>query len=453
MCKIQAIKTMKILQTILISLAITICGHAQVGNSFEKPEVGKPMPDFVLHNVTHYKSNTASRADFKGKWLFLDFWFQGCMTCIQSFPSVNAHHKKYKDRLTWMLVGLNDMRFKNTQQFYEKLSAKQGLEMPSAYDSVLAKQWNIYSMPHIFIIDPEGIVRAITGGRDLTSDKIERLLSGEDVAFYPKDIERPDFVVNLASAKETTGGKMLYRSVLCEWNGETQRAGVDLDQLATLPDDFLSKGYSMSMIPLYALYNYAYWGRWSWGCGDNEFYGQVYPRPILEIENKEPFDFDFNFNVGKGTYNYSLAIPLKEMTAHNIKRYMQEDLHRAFKYEVSVEKREMPVWKLIAKDGVAEKLKTKGGKRFATDGSHAVGYTLTNWPVNYLVGSLSYFLEEKIPEPFVDGTGIVGNIDFSIEADMTDFEEVKAKIRKQGLEFVKSTHVFDVIVIKDKVRD
>ncbi|MEI9809773.1 MAG: TlpA disulfide reductase family protein [Bacteroidota bacterium] len=185
------------------------------------PEVGKAMPNFVLNNITHYKTTKAALEDFKGKWLFLDFWFQGCAACIQSFPSVNAHYKKFKDSLNWVLVGLNDQKNnKGTQAFYEKLRAKRNLEMPAAYDSVLSEKWNIYSMPHIVIVNPKGIVHSITSGRDMTSEKIEKLLRGENVTFYPKDIDRPDFKPDdSVSVANATSDKMLYRSVLSAWEG------------------------------------------------------------------------------------------------------------------------------------------------------------------------------------------------------------------------------------------
>jgi peroxiredoxin len=445
------------LRTILLFVWVVMMHgyvNAQV-TPVEKPEVGKPMPEFFLNNITHYKSTTASRSDFKDKWLVLDFWFQGCTACIQSFPSVNAHYKKFKDKLTWILVGLNDQEHnKNAQVFYEKLRAKQGLEMPVAYDSVLNKRWGIHSMPHIIIVNPQGIVHSITGGRDITTEKLERLLQGEDVRFYPKDIERPKFTVDdTVSVADTSGNRVFYRSVLCAWNGEQQKTGAEIERWVTWPKEYLREGYTMSMIPLYALYNYAYWGQWSWDFRDEKLFGHVYPNPVLEIRDTSLFVYNYTDDVGKGTYNYSLTIPVAEVDEETIKRYLQEDLRRAFKYVAVIEKREIPVWKLIAKKGAVEKLRTKGAKQYASSGSHAAGYTLTNWPSNYLIGSLSYFMEERIQDPFVDGTGISGNIDFTIEADMTNLEAIGKALRKQGFDFVKSTQMMEVLVIREPVKD
>ena len=151
------------------------------------PEIGKPIPEFTL-NVHYFKTKSVSINDFKGKWLFLDFWFAGCGACIQSFPSVNSHYKEFRNDLTWLMVGSIGSRFTDTQTLYEKLRAKQNLEMPVAYDSVLVNKWNVHSYPHIIIVDPAGIVHSITSGRDLTTEKIRQLVKGDRVSFYPKEV-------------------------------------------------------------------------------------------------------------------------------------------------------------------------------------------------------------------------------------------------------------------------
>src|SRR6187399_2066730 len=120
-----------------------------------QPQIGKPMPEFTLNNITHYKVKKASLKDFKGKWLFLDFWYSGCAACIHSFSKVNEIHKQFSNDLSWILIGENDSKYNsNIRELYEKFRLKQGLEMPSAYDSILIPKWGVYSFPHIIIVDP-----------------------------------------------------------------------------------------------------------------------------------------------------------------------------------------------------------------------------------------------------------------------------------------------------------
>src|SRR5260221_7153547 len=188
--------TIRIFFTIVVLSLISVLSWAQksLPSDSAKPEVGKPLPDFTLNNVTHFKKRKVSSNDFRGKWLFLDFWFTGCTACIHSFRKVNAFHKEFKNDLNWVMVGINDTKHnKGIQELYEKLRIKQNLEMPVAYDSVLSEKWDVHSMPHIIIVDPSGVVRYITGGRNITAEKIRYLVNGKEVSIYPKGIVSPDF--------------------------------------------------------------------------------------------------------------------------------------------------------------------------------------------------------------------------------------------------------------------
>jgi len=420
-----------------------------------QPEVGKPMPDFTLNNITYYKTKRVSLKDFKGKWLFLDFWFSHCAACIQSFSKVNDLHKQFRNELNWIMVGLNDVKTnKGIQTLYEKFRAKQKLEMPSAYDSILADKWGIHSMPHIIIIDPLGIVRFISGGQDITAQKIRDLVNGKNVSFYPKDRERTEFdakkLMNTTNNNEADD-KLLYRSILTKWFGnERQMAGYELDRYVKLPPQYWKDGWSAAMVPLYALYNFAYLGKWDWDYTDTLLTGKYLPRPVLEIKDSSLFQFDYTVDVGKGTYNYNLTIPASEVTKNNLMSLMQKDLKTVFKYEVSIESRVTPVWKLVANPGAIERLKTKGNKKFTTPGTHAAGFTLTNWPSEILIEELGFYLKERYRgELFVDDTGLTGNIDFTIEADMTNLEDIRKELQRQGMDLVKGEKVMKALIIRD----
>ncbi|MBA4053753.1 MAG: hypothetical protein C0490_03490, partial [Marivirga sp.] len=122
-----------------------------------KPQIGKPLPHFELNHVTHSKKTKVASEEFQGKWLFLDFWFPACIACIKSFPKINALQAKFKDQIQFILVGLNYERYQGIESIYEKLRAKQDLDLVAAYDTTLAVRWEIYSMPHIIVVDPSGI--------------------------------------------------------------------------------------------------------------------------------------------------------------------------------------------------------------------------------------------------------------------------------------------------------
>ncbi len=286
----------------------------------------------------------------------------------------------------------------------------------------------------------------------MTTEKIRDLLNDKEVKFYRKDITRPDFNPNNFSNLETAKKikeTLLYSSILTKWNGEKQNGGYEIDEYVN-QDLYLQQDYRCAMVPLEALYNYAYIGRWDWDHNNPSYYGKFYPKIMLSISDSSLFQYDYQFDVGKGTYNYSLTISDKDITKTKIMTLMQEDLKRVFKFEAVIETRQMKVWSLVAKPGVLKKLKTKGETRFATPGTHEAGFTLKNWPKEFLVGALSFYIKEKYEEPFVDDTGLDENFDFTLKADMENIDDVRKELQKQGLDLVQGTREMKVLVIRDR---
>ncbi len=75
----------------IISIILFFCFN--VNSIFSKdsienslPEIGKPIPSFHLDRVRYFHQQDITEKSFKGKWLFLDFWFTNCKACIESFP-------------------------------------------------------------------------------------------------------------------------------------------------------------------------------------------------------------------------------------------------------------------------------------------------------------------------------------------------------------------------------
>lgn len=58
-------------------------------DSLQHPEIGKPIPEFQLENIGNFKKSKMATADFKGRFVILDFWNKNCVSCVQSFPKLN----------------------------------------------------------------------------------------------------------------------------------------------------------------------------------------------------------------------------------------------------------------------------------------------------------------------------------------------------------------------------
>jgi thiol-disulfide isomerase/thioredoxin len=434
----------------VLSVLVGLTSNAWAQSEFVVPEVGKKMPDLVFKNVRGHTKKTVSVHDFKGKWLFLDFWGLTCGACLQSFPKVNEIQSEFRNDLQYILIGNNGGLFnRGIQKVYERAAKIRNFDLAITYDSALFVKLDISTIPHIYIVDPKGILRFITSGQNMTKERVRELVNGNEVAFYPKEMETSAFGQETLINNQLPAEKVLYISTLTEWNGEAPNPGNDIDVFHNFPEDVKNRGWCASMVPLFELYNYAYLGRASWFFHDNEFYGKIYAHPILEINDSSLFQFDFSDSVGKCTYNYLLKSQPEKLTPEFIMREMQNSLSAAFGYKVSIDEREMPVWKLIANGRASVDLKAKGGKPFFSGGNSVAGFTVRNYTVKNFLSLVTANFQNDDRIAFVDETGITNSIDFQIDTDMTDYESVRKKLREHGLDLVKRSTRMKVVVIRD----
>lgn len=96
--------------------------------------------------------------DFKGQWVYLDFWASWCAPCRQSFPWMNTLHDRFAPRgLQIVAVGLD----KTAERMSAFLKATQPRfcilwDAPSAW----AEKLQISSMPSSVLIRPDGQIGA-----------------------------------------------------------------------------------------------------------------------------------------------------------------------------------------------------------------------------------------------------------------------------------------------------
>ncbi|MCW3117506.1 MAG: TlpA family protein disulfide reductase, partial [Chitinophagaceae bacterium] len=101
---------------ILILLACVTYAKAQ-STSGPEPEVGKRCPDFTFDKIDFYWKKKVTLDDFRGKWLYLDFWDKNCSSCIASFPTINQEQKDLKDSIQFVMVTYEDKENEHRKMF------------------------------------------------------------------------------------------------------------------------------------------------------------------------------------------------------------------------------------------------------------------------------------------------------------------------------------------------
>ena len=120
----------------------------------EVVNVGDLMVDGDLYDV---KGNLHHLSEFKGKYILLDFWSQGCGPCLQSFPEIKEVAESYKEGL--VIVSINSDPKDRWLDFIERkgLTGNQWNELAKGATG-LAAVYQVTGIPHYVMISPEGVV-------------------------------------------------------------------------------------------------------------------------------------------------------------------------------------------------------------------------------------------------------------------------------------------------------
>ncbi len=75
-------------------------------NQMKKVQPGEPALDFAFPNV---EGDTVRLSDFKGKYVFLDFWASWCSPCLEEFPDMAELYKRLDtNEIEFVGIGLDE---------------------------------------------------------------------------------------------------------------------------------------------------------------------------------------------------------------------------------------------------------------------------------------------------------------------------------------------------------
>ena len=92
-------------------------------------------------------------ADFRGRWVIVNFWASWCAPCLLEMPELQTFHEQHADRATVIGINFEDLPASELRLFTERL----GVTFPIALGAARpVPGLAVQGLPTTFLIDPSG---------------------------------------------------------------------------------------------------------------------------------------------------------------------------------------------------------------------------------------------------------------------------------------------------------
>ncbi|MES2378463.1 MAG: TlpA disulfide reductase family protein [Bacteroidota bacterium] len=398
-------------------------------NSYaQEVRVGQVVPNVRFKQIINYTRTTARLSDFKGKWVILDFWGTFCGSCIEAFPKMQGLQDKFGSQLQILLVDTHPSKhetravvIKSLEAYKKRTGNKLTMPVP-LFDTVLNAYFPHTSVPHEVIIDPKGVVRAITEEAAITEEKIAALLKGQQVKLMLKDDHR-SFDKNMPLLVNDNGGPgdaFFFRSVFTGYlRGVPATGGIRSD--------------TVHHRQWYYLYNHLF----------TDLVTLAFKDVFRQVDNDpQRIRWQLSFLADTARFCYELVLP--KTRAPKYEEYLREDLKRAFHVQLDTLSVSMSCWVV---SGVEAKAGTTATKMTGDMDKYSLNRFLDGWKLKdaleLVQGTFSKPLIFQTPKD----TRI--KLAFPKGLDLTDEKALIEFLNSAGIRMEQQEQRVKIVVVKD----
>ena len=137
-----------------------------VSGGGQVPEVGSEAPGFEIKTMD---DKTVRLADYRGKYVLLDFWATWCGPCRGETPNLKAVFEKYGRQDNFVMIGLSLDADKEKPQTYAKENGTGWIDgfLGDWGKDEVTKKYGVRGIPSIWLIGPDGkiVAKGLRGER------------------------------------------------------------------------------------------------------------------------------------------------------------------------------------------------------------------------------------------------------------------------------------------------
>ena len=376
------------------------------GQANAKPlKPGDKIPDIAIMNLMNASQTAVTLQSLKGKVIVLDFWATWCVPCVKAFPKLEAMQKQFGREV--QVIAVSNESPDRIGRFIKNRPLDLWFASDTATASLLKQSFPHISLPHVVVIDKEGVVRAITSGDELTAEVIKQVING--------------ITPNVSFKDETVAAGEVFETVI-EGREHFILKGF---QQGTKPSKNIN---SSSVTYVNTHFSRIYLDAWQMN------YSRLRYRDIDPSEQR-----------ATNETKYSLQLSIKENNYTKLLETLKQKLQQEFIYKSKLEKEKDTVFVLskigdpdtsmIMKANTTRSSGTTKGKFYARNQS--IGAAIAN----YLEG---FGIVDGI---VLDETGEFKLHDISFEWEPEKEGAVEEFLQKLGLKMERAVREYDVLVI------
>lgn len=138
---------------------IALLAFGLFANDTVQIAVGEPAPDAPVERLG--EAGTGELADYRGKWVLVNFWASWCDPCRTESPAIEAFKDKHEDELVVVGINTEDLT-EDALAFVEEFGLS--WEMLRDGEGERKDAFGIVALPESFLVDPAGRVALIRRG-------------------------------------------------------------------------------------------------------------------------------------------------------------------------------------------------------------------------------------------------------------------------------------------------